>query len=218
MMRRCVLVLAFLVWSSIAAASPEFPNSVTYRETTGKESEQFTWVLQPGSDICLTVTRPDERFLNTFDRTAETIRWSHIGPQRNITACRQDDRLILNGDLNGNAVQKEWTIGDSPWYQALSYCLRPFLKSTSRKIEFWMIRPDTVDAVKLCAEKAEVEPITVNGRCFEAWKVKIYRTGFLSIFWQGEYWYRVKDGLFLKYSGIHGPPGTPPTVVELVPD
>lgn len=212
---KTVAILALFLGCTVAQSSPASQKSVTYRETTGDESVSFTWTLKEEDDIRLTVIRPHERFVNIFDRSGETMRWSHTGPQRHVTARRQDDRIILNGELDGEAVQKEWAVGDAPWYQALSYCLRAFLHSADTTIEFWMIRPDTVDAVKLRAEKAEVASVNVNGRCFDARKVEVCRTGFLSLFWQGEYWYRVEDGLFLKYRGIHGPPGTPPTVVEV---
>jgi hypothetical protein len=205
-----IITCAHLGWGAVAP-----PLSVTYRETTGDQSLNFRWELKTSPDIQLEVTRGEEHFLNRLEPSGTTTGWSHSSPQRDITAYRRENRIFLSGWVDGEAIHEEWTIDDGPWYQALSYCLRPFLRSDKKEVEFWMIRPDTINAIKMRAQKTALESITVDGRECTAWNVSVCRTGFLSLFWQGEYWYRAKDGLFLKYKGVHGPPGTPPTVVEV---
>jgi hypothetical protein len=204
------------MWSTGAWGADLSPSSVTYRETTDAQTIPFTWELKRrGDDIHIEVTREKERFFNRFEPSGATIRWRHLAPARDITAHREGDRIVLKGLIEGKEIEKAWTIDDAPWYQALSFCLCTFLESDERKIEFWMIRPDTVNAIKMQAEKVAQEPVAVDGRKFQTMHIKVRRAGFLSLFWHGDYWYRLEDGLFLKYKGVHGSPGTPATVVEV---
>jgi hypothetical protein len=196
-----------------AAGSP--PSQVVYRETTGSRTERFTWKLETGDVIHLEVTRDNERYSNRFDSSGATTRWTYSAPQKHITALRSNNRIVLQGRIDDRNIRKKSVIDGAPWYQALSFCLRDFLASSRSEIDFWMIRPDSLKTVKMNAKKVKTEAVVVDGHCFEALKVKISLCGPLSIFWHAYYWYRVEDGLFLKYRGANGPPGTPITIVEL---
>jgi hypothetical protein len=65
------------------------------------------------------------------------------------------------------------------------------------------------------AKKIRTEKILVQEREVETQNIRVKLTGFKAIFWHSDYWFRRSDGLFLKYRGVEGPPGTPETVMTL---
>jgi hypothetical protein len=83
-------------------------------------------------------------------------------------------------------------------------------------MSFWTIRTDTVEATTLQVKKAGEEEIPVNGKKIMAQRVELRAEGFFSHFWHGTYWFRKSDKLFLMYRSVHGSPGTPETVIELM--
>lgn len=105
-------------------------------------------------------------------------------------------------------------IDDAPWFQALSYSLRQFISSRETEMEFWHIRQDTLEPVKLSARKLQKEMETkCNGE--PAAEVEIRPVGMLGRFWHASYWFRKKDNVFCRYEGRHGIWGAPLTVISL---
>lgn len=67
------------------------------------------------------------------------------------------------------------------------------------------------------AVKDGIEKIRVGDSLIESDEIKVSPNGLAGYLWCGKYWYRVSDGLFLKYKGTKGLPGTPESIVELLP-
>lgn len=65
------------------------------------------------------------------------------------------------------------------------------------------------------ASRIGEETITLDGCEVKTVHVRIRMDGFFSTLWHGDYWFRTKDWLFVRYQGRNGPPGTPETVIEL---
>ena len=78
-----------------------------------------------------------------------------------------------------------------------------------------MIRSDNLEVVVMQEVKGKVEEITVAGRKVRARKVVIKRPGILAALWQTAFWFKDDDRIFVRYQGVHGPPGTDETVVQL---
>ena len=120
--------------------------------------------------------------------------------------------------MNGKAIDGTKQIDGLPWYQTVTFSLRPMVMSKEQdSVSFWTLRPDTLALVKLRAIKETEEQIQVNNSTVKAQRVRVTPDNeLLSFFWQGNYWFRSQDGVFVKFEGINGPPGTPKTVIELV--
>lgn len=106
-------------------------------------------------------------------------------------------------------------VDDRPWYQPMSFSLGAFLATSRSEVSFWTIRSDKLEVVAMQAEKGEVEEVTVAGRRVRARKVVIRRQGTLAAVWQASFWFREDDRIFVRYQGVHGPPGTDEAVVQL---
>jgi len=72
-------------------------------------------------------------------------------------------------------------------------------ETKEKSIEFWGLRPDNPESSGvLAAAKDKTEIIEVNGKKVEASKLRIGLAGWLSIFWTGDYWFRLSDGLYIS--------------------
>lgn len=108
----------------------------------------------------------------------------------------------------------EFPIDDAPWYQATSWSLRALVLSSQMEVRFWTVRIDTLTVHKIKAVKKQQMILNLNGAKEEAEEVELRLEGLLALFWKSSYWFRRSDGVFLRFEGPSGPPGTPDVVVE----
>lgn len=187
-----------------------------YLESTGMKEKTFQWRHPTVQEEVIIVNEEDAAFVNHCDRAGSTYAWDfQQGRQTVIHAVREGNVLRISGTLRGKPIDTAQTIDERPWFQPLSFSLRSFLDSPETKTSFWTIRSDNLEVVTMQAKKGDTEEITVVGRRIQARKVEIRREGFLAAFWQATFWFRKGDRVFVRYQGIHGPPGTRETVVQL---
>ncbi|KGO34125.1 hypothetical protein JT06_10155 [Desulfobulbus sp. Tol-SR] len=212
----CTVVALLLVVAPSAAAAPSHP-AYLYQETTGRTVKNFLWsrTSSAGEEV-ITVNEGDAVFINRCDGAGRTRAWSfREGEQTIVHATRTGNQLKISGTRQGKAIATTVTVDDRPWFQPLSFSLGAFLASARTKVSFWMIRSDKLEVVAMQAKKGEVEEIAVAGRKVRAQKVVIRRQGMLAALWQAAFWFREDDRIFVRYQGVHGPPGTDETVVQL---
>ena len=65
------------------------------------------------------------------------------------------------------------------------------------------------------AQKVGIESLSAQNKKVQAQKVKVSLSGPKSMFWHSYYWFGINDGIFLRYEGVNGPPGTPQTTTTL---
>jgi hypothetical protein len=188
-----------------------------YRETRGDAASTYLWTMAAAGDLYrITFESPRETFVNHCDANGSTLHWRLKGERIEVQARREGGTIVLVGRRDGEPVERRIEIGDEPWYQPLSYSLRRFVRSGKAATLFWMLRPDTLDAARLKAERAGREPIDTAAGPTLADKVRISTTGLLTGLWKADYWFDAKTGVFLRYEGVNGLPVNPKTVVELV--
>lgn len=192
--------------------------SCLYRESRGTQVKEFQWHHRSSAlEELVTVQEEGADFVNHGDRSGQTLAYHfRQGMDTDIHVRRESNLLQVSGILRGKKVERTESIDDRPWYQPLSFSLREFLKTDERRRSFWMIRNDTLELVTIQAEKRGVEEVLVSGRRVMARRVEIRKTGFFASLWHGDYWFRMEDDLFVRYQAVHGPPGTPETVVQLI--
>ena len=211
------LCLALLFMAVASPAAPVF----RYLEQTGTDSCIFTWRLERERDtatLSVVQRQGSETFLSRNTAAGETLAWQYVHqPDTDVRAEREDDRIRLSGRFQGKTVDEVHTIDDRPWFQPLSFSLRPLALDRRPATEFWTIRVDTLELVAMRAEAAGREEMdTVRGPRLTAARVVIRPDGLLGRLWRAEYWFRAEDGQFIRYRGTHGPPGTPETVISLL--
>jgi hypothetical protein len=188
-----------------------------YQKSTGTEAAILGWILTCGESIELTTTIETEVDVTRFNTGFATSNWTIEDPQTDtrVAVRREGDRLFFSGLFRGEVFEKKRLIDAAPWYQALSYTLRLYSNGSQASQEFWSIRSDTLDVLRMQVRYLGEELIAVEGEKTMTIKLKIQPTGFKAMFWSGYYWLRKSDGVFVRYEGPSGPPGSPKTIVQL---
>jgi hypothetical protein len=78
---------------------------------------------------------------------------------------------------------------------------------------FWAIRMDTLTAHKIRAVKKGVESVEFDGRQKALLWIRLSLPGMLAPFWKSDYWFALPEGVFYRFQGPRGPPGSPKTTV-----
>jgi len=189
-----------------------------YIKTVDKKIIKETYELKKAEEEIVRTYYSEGAIYQSFYDSVNTVRFT-IRDSVNrlqIEVERNNNKLYLWGLDQDKKIDKIFDIDDDPWYQAMSYSLYSFALSDKEKIRYWFLRTDKFKVYKMQAIKREIETIYLADQAYKAQKVEVKLTGFLSNFWHSYYWFRLKDGLYLKYEGVNGPPGTPLTSINLI--
>ena len=171
-----------------------------------------------GKDI-LVLEEPKLYSKHIFNPSTGTEQWSLRDEKsdHNLVAQRTGELIHISGTFRGESVKKAVSIDEDVWFNKLGHGLSSFAVSDQQEISFWVLKLlSDMDAMKMIAEKEGTERIQVGDESYQAIKVKLVLDHFiLSKLWSARCWYRASDGLFLRYEGANGRPGTPVTVIEL---
>lgn len=212
------LLLATICLLPPPTAGATSPQSFRYLQRTGEQSQSFSLTLAPGPPLRLSADSPMESHQTVMESDYSTRRWqlTQTAEGTEILAQRQGDSLLLSGRLRGQLVERKLAIDAAPWYQALSIALRNLLDPRIEALEFWTLRPDTLEVHKVRAVRQAQETLEIDGGPVAAWRIEVRLTGLKALFWHSHYWLRQSDGVFLRYRGPSGPPGQPLTEVRWV--
>ena len=188
-----------------------------YREVTGASVKNVTWQLHRRDRLVLFYSSPTEQHVTTTGASYNTTRWEAADSENktDLVAARSGNTIIVYGRFRGETVSKTLKIDTCPWFQATSLSLRELVVSSDSQRKFWTIRLDTLTAHKLKAVKQEVETIALDGIRKPLLRIRLRPTGLLAPFWKSDYWFTLPEGLFFRFEGPSGPPGSPITVVTL---
>jgi len=209
-------VLFGLVGQRVWGSDAPWSESHRYIEVTGAQRSWFAWRLEAREQVVeISAEGEDEVSHCRCDRSGAFSAWRVDGPGRSLAAVREGRTIILTGTTQGKTVDLRIAIDDAPWFQALSYSLRSFVHADTQTIDFWILRPDDLTAVKMRAVRKDTERVALDGGMVEALRVRISPVGLIARLWHGDYWYRLSDGVLVLYRGVHGLPGTPRTEIRL---
>lgn len=188
-----------------------------YRETRGSDIRYFFWTLVGGDPLVLGSGDGVEWHLNVLGPQGASLGWllADVGMKTDLRILRNGPSLQLAGLFSGQSLERVVAIDDAPWYQALSIGLRNLLHSRTTTLEFWMVRPDTLDVRRMRAERGTLEVVDVEGVKRQARRVRTTAVGIPAWIWHGDYWFDDDSGVFLRYQGRSGPPGAPMNLIEL---
>lgn len=194
--------------------------SAHYSEVTGTTRETLASWQRTGPDgyLLTSVSSNGDRHEVFVDKRLRTQWWTFRSPSRgiDIRATRRGDTIDVTGRLDGRPIARTLEIDSAPWYQSIERSLEPLAHGREGMKElFWVVEPYTLIARKIQARRGGVAELSVEGRRTRTAEVTISLPGFLSLFWQSKYWFRLSDGKFVRFEGLHGPPGSPLTVVKL---
>ncbi|MCK5050579.1 MAG: hypothetical protein KAS53_02480 [Candidatus Cloacimonetes bacterium] len=190
-----------------------------YKITIGKDIYYSSFSTTTTDSLILYIFRQEaEEQINyyNFDGTTQKFTQKDSANNIDLSIIKDGRNIILKGISGEKIIDTIIKLDESPWKQSMSYSLSEFALGDIEKIEYWIIRLDKFKGEKMQAEKAGTEVITIEGKQYHTIKVKISAAGLRSKFWSGHYWFRTSDGLFLKYEGWNGLPGSTKTIIEFV--
>jgi hypothetical protein len=214
--------LSALFWAASVVALPAtltVPDEVYhYREETGASVKDVVWRLSKDEAFTLTYDSLVERHVTTTGPDYDTRGWQVTadGGQTRFSAERVGRAIFVRGTFRGAPVDKRLEIDQSPWYQATSLSLRELVASVDSERVFWTIRMDTLTAHKIRAIKKGVEAVESDENRKELLRIQLTLPGMLAPFWKSDYWFALPEGVFFRFKGPSGPPGSPTTIVTRV--
>lgn len=201
------IILILFLCSLLFAGDTE---TLNYSVKNGEKEVRSRWFIKKGMAELFRETEKQTYKFNLKDETT-SFALKDSATNTDYSVIREGDSLIMRGIIDGEVVDQIVEIDDSPWQQSVhdlsTYALN---HSDSKSHSFWLVRPVDLKVVKMKAtysrRKSTPEVITL----------RVAPVGVLSILWKAYYSYRISDGIFVEYRSIHGPPGTPETVVSLL--
>ena len=208
----CLPLLLFL---------PLIAQKYGYAEITNNTKTNLQIIKEQTKEGIFLITMKDEYrdSRHYFEPEGYTIRWEHSDTKlgHDFDVVRMGEKVAIQGTFQGKTIDKTVEIDEDMWTNKVDHALSDWVRSDEEEVEFWILKLSSdLDPLKIRAEKVGYEVINLNHRTFQTIKVKLTLCGFfLSHLWSSYYWYRKEDGLFLKFRGAMGRPGTPLTTIEL---
>lgn len=204
---------------SIAAESEK--QLYVYQEITDGKTSNCICQFEPlNTGYSITVIYTDSKYKMKTDHeynvcSCEVI---HNNSENTLHGKRVDKFIHVSKD--DLTMKKE--IGKLKWFQT-PFLLAGFIQTGKKRTSFVQVAEYDEDKdglnisiMKMVAKKEKQEKINVNGKMIDAVKTTITLPGIKSLFWKITYWYRLSDGMVVKYADVRGGPGTPKTTGTLI--
>jgi len=211
MRRALVLLIVALLGTTTAWAQQTY-----YYETVNKHSQKLT----DHSRIRMEKTGDGEISVHfeegqsdypqqedyIFNAAYESISFHVVNTQSqtDFNVRREGNSIIIKGKLNGQSASRTLAIDNAPLFGFPKFNLARFVLSDEKKITFWAMRHDDLNAYKMIVTREGREKITVNGQSIEAIKVTFTTENPLFHIFKRTYYFRPTDGLFLKQEYADG--------------
>lgn len=185
-----------------------------YFEVQGEK--QFSRCVRlEGSD-----TIEDQTLVTNKDNNSLSWKYERSIDNTNVMAKLRRDYVELRGTRDGEKISEDFDLDEHKWIQVfpLNPGLEKWFFSESEEIRFWVIGTAAsadMEMNKFVAEKEEGINIRACNEIQACVRVNITLSGWRSMFWDGDFFFRKSDGRIIKYDG-GGPPGEPGSVTLLV--
>lgn len=199
---------------------PSIGQEYSYTETTNNKTINYQIKKSKPEGGTYLIEMKDEYRLSRHYITpmGSTVRWHHTDTElaHNFEVERRGNNIAIQGTFKGNLINKTVEVDEAHWFNKVDHALSDWVRSDEEELDFWILKLSSdLDPLKIRAEKVGTETLKLHDGTFQAIKVKLTLCSFfMSNFWSSYYWYRKEDGLFLKFKGAMGLPGTPTTTIE----
>ncbi|MCA9398713.1 MAG: hypothetical protein KC618_03105, partial [Candidatus Omnitrophica bacterium] len=196
-------------YSSCLSAEENLPARTlvynTYDSKTGEYISEYKMILgyfqDTKQDVTIDYEGIQEKYELDFRYETQRVKFTDKLTVTNYTGIRYGDQFVITGILNGETISRTLTIDGLPFYFNPKLGLMDFVIRNDQKREFWGIRNDTLSTYRMVAKKMGEEFVNINNSPVEAVKVYWAPVGMASMFFHRTYWFRKKDGVFLKAEG-----------------
>lgn len=179
------------------------------------------------SELCVTIEKNTDgtTYRSTYRNVTQLYhyntdntltRWEYAdrGANTDFKAGRNAGEILIRGTSNGQPLNKSLAAGNQIWLQNSEFGLLEFLKSQEKSKEFIVVAPEDLSVKKVQATRSTAE-VVWNDQKINVVMLTARLRGFMSLFWQATYWYRLPEMTFLRYKS-DGLPGVPKVDIQLV--
>ncbi|MCD4724276.1 MAG: hypothetical protein K8R63_05480 [Bacteroidales bacterium] len=151
----------------------------------------------------------------------QTLSWRYIrfGEETDVLATLTPEGVHIKGVLDGDELDDiEELDDDEPWIQLfpMNPGMENFIRSEEEELVFWSIGTESPADMEINSYSAEKEETGYSGDfACEVHRINFSPTGWKSFFWNGDYYFRVKDARVVGYRG-DGAPGKPSSKTTLI--
>lgn len=196
-----ICLFYFQAWASI---------TTVYKAKGGSRAEfyqTYTTVQNPDGGFTITLKftekgQLDREHIVTLDSHYSTQIWKFHSPvtKLSIDAYRKGDKIFLTGTKNGKKTEKQFEVGDKPWFQIFPTGLGPFALSPTDSKIFWSIGvegPGEMEIGEFVSKHIGTESLALDSKKEEAAVLSLTFNNWKSTFWKGKSWHRKSDGRIL---------------------
>ncbi len=176
-------------------------------------------MIKPGRlELTASKTSTGEFDKMICDAGYSTLEWFYTNKTNHTSlhAVRENGSIRITGQVKGKPVNKTIKIETAAWHQFSEFAFSRMLAARQDNVIYSTFWPEKMSFYKMKAAKIGEEKIRVDGKEIDTIKVKVTLTGFKSVFWSSNYWFRKSDFLFVSYKGVNGLAGTDATTIELI--
>ncbi|MEK6476710.1 hypothetical protein WJR50_04210 [Catalinimonas sp. 4WD22] len=213
-------LLFVLAGVCVVSTGTGLAQEIEYLEVTGDEKKHLNISISSlpnGQELVFTDADTYSRHI--FTPSGHTQKWQHNDEKdkHDFEAVREGDQIHIQGIFKGEKVDKTVEIDEKRWINKLDHGLSQWVTGSEEELVFWTLKLSSdLDPIEFRAEKVGKEILALSGEQYQAIKVKLTLDGMLlSKLWSAHCWYEMESGLFLKFEGTNGGPGTPLTIIKL---
>ncbi len=201
-----ILILLFFTCSV-------YPQITEYEYSCGMEKNLIIWNKTcQDSMIYLETTQNNEVHRYTITPDYNTCEWIYINESEgtDIKVTLNEGTYLIKGKVNGSDYYRSIRSNGLPWFQNIGFNIGYSINGKSTK-RYECIRPDNL---KLYEMQVDAKEITQRGDNKEQ-RLYVHLTGILARFFGCNYFIDYSTRQFIRYKGVHGPPGTPETIIKI---
>ena len=205
-MKKIFLSIILLSFISFSFSTPYFENGIReifYKEDYGDYINDSKLEILNTNPYTVKWKSVNDVTVIETDENLNTVKMSFKSEDRDLELIRKDRVIELTGTFEGKEIKKELVIDDDPWYQLFVFSFTEFILSKDEKKHYWVFNPFDLSMNKMKVNKKGREKINLNGEIYDTYLLNTRLTGFMSVFWKGEYWFNSENGMYLKYDGLN---------------
>jgi hypothetical protein len=191
---------------------------LTYRITRDNDIKYEKWSKKPIADGYELVS--DEQTV-ILDMDLAQVSWKRRGfddtnTAMNIGANREGNAITAEGTYKNKSIRKTYPINRNTWTQCAQFYIPSVLKKGLKNTLFWALSIHDMNMYEMEMNVIGREKVTINKSVTDTIRVRINPSGMFGVFWHADLWFQADDFKWIRYESVEGPPGTPPTIKELI--
>lgn len=184
-----------------------------YKYSCGNNTSTIIWTESRNGDLIhLETVQGNEVHKYVINQNYVTLSWEYLNTSENtnIKVVKEKGVYNIEGTFKSKAFSKKYTSDGYPWYQNIGFNVGHSIKNKV-SFKFECIRPDNLKFYKMQADAKN----TSNIKGIDQQRINVRLTGVLSKFFGSDYYIDCQTRQYITYKGVHGPPGTPETIITL---